>query len=125
MKPLSIIQIAALLLIFPSEAFNQGVTLTRNPYIQKPSVNSVLIAWGTQDSTDSVVEYGLDSSLGLTATATALVALPVGTPDSTFLHGVEITGLEPNTTYYYQVLSGGDTLSDVESFHTNNDTLNP
>ena len=41
------------------------------------------------------------------------------------LHGVEITGLEPNTTYYYQVLSGGDTLSEVENFHTNNDTLNP
>ena len=125
MKPLSIIQIAALLLIFPSEAFNKGVTLTRNPYIQKPSVNSVLIAWGTQDSTDSVVEYGLDPTLGSSATDTALVALPVGTPDSTFLHGVKITGLEPNTTYYYQVLSDGDTLSEVEIFHTNNDTLNP
>ncbi|MCH8837106.1 MAG: metallophosphoesterase family protein, partial [Candidatus Marinimicrobia bacterium] len=126
MKPLNIIQIAALLLIFPSEAFSQADSLTRYPYIQKPSVNSVLIAWGTQDSTDSVVEYGLlSSSLGLTATDTALIILHPGFPDSTFLHGVDLTGLDPNTTYYYQVLSGGDTLSNVETFHTNNDTLNP
>ncbi|MCH7574338.1 MAG: fibronectin type III domain-containing protein [Candidatus Marinimicrobia bacterium] len=126
MKFLKVIQ-AVLLLIIPSEIFSQDTTLTRYPYIQKPSVNSVLIAWGTQDSTDSVVEYGSTSSLGSSASDAALVALPiVGSPDSTFyLHGVEITGLAPNTTYYYQVLSGGDTLSAVENFHTNNDTLNP
>ncbi|MCH8327045.1 MAG: metallophosphoesterase [Candidatus Marinimicrobia bacterium] len=116
---------ALLLLVFASAAFSQGVTLTRDPYIQKPSVNSVLIAWGTQEKTDGVVEYGSDPSLGLTATDTALIILHPGFPDSTFLHGVEITGLDPNTTYYYQVLSGGDTLSAVEMFHTNNDTLNP
>ena len=122
MKPLNIIQIAVLLLIFPSEAFNQGVTLTRYPYIQKPDVNSVLIAWGTQEEADGVVEYGLTSSLGSSAADTAFVVLPV---TDMVLHGVEITGLEPNTTYYYQVLSGGDTLSEVETFHTNSDTFNP
>ena len=111
MKFLIFVQIAAFMLMIPSEAFSQTVTLTRDPYIQKPTVNSVLIAWGTQDSSDSVVEYGLDSSFGLTATDTALIILHSGFPDSTFLHGVEITGLNPNTTYYYQVLSGGDTLS--------------
>jgi hypothetical protein len=124
MKLLNILQTAILFLLFCSEtAFTQSITLTRYPYIQKPNVNSVLIAWGTQEETDGVVEYGLTSSLGSSASDTALVVLPI--PDSTFLHGVEITGLEPNTTYYYQVLSGGDTLSDVEIFHTNNDTLNP
>ena len=124
MKLLKTIQIALLLLIFPSEAFNRGATLTRYPYISKPSVNSVLIAWGTQDSTDGVVEYGLTSSLGLSAAETDLVILP-DIAKTGFLHGVEITGLEPKTTYFYQVLSGGDTLSAVETFHTNNDTLDP
>jgi len=124
MKLLKIIHTALLLLVFASAAFGQGATLTRYPYVQRPGVNSVLIAWGTQDSTDGVVEYGLTSSLGSSSTDSSLVVLP-DIAITGFLHGVEITGLEPHTTYYYQVLSGGDTLSAVEIFHTNNDTLNP
>jgi hypothetical protein len=65
------------------------------------------------------VEYGLTPSLGSVVTYTALEEL----------HGVEITGLEPETTYYYrvssQVSSGEADSSEVENFHTNNDTSHP
>ena len=38
---------------------------------------------------------------------------------SQFFHNVEITGLEPDTTYYYQIpASNGTTESDVLSFRT-------
>ena len=108
------------MLLFSSEAaFTQSITLTRYPYIQRPTTNSVLIAWKTDSLSISAVEYGLTPSLGSVVTYTALEEL----------HGVEITGLEPETTYYYrvssQVSSGEADSSEVENFHTNNDTSHP
>ncbi len=120
MKYLKLTIIAAFMLIFASEvAFTQNISITRYPYIQKPTTNSVLIAWKTDSLSNSRVEYGLLPSLGSVVTDTTLIEL----------HGIGITGLESNTTYYYrvssQLASGAADSSEVETFHTNNDTLNP
>jgi phosphodiesterase/alkaline phosphatase D-like protein len=54
------------------------------------------IGWTTNEPADGQVEYGLSPSYGSSS--------PV-TPALTTGHSITITGLQPNTTYYYRVLS--------------------
>ncbi|MBI2664469.1 fibronectin type III domain-containing protein [Candidatus Woesearchaeota archaeon] len=61
-----------------------------------PGIESAEISWSTNESSTSQVEYGLTSSLGsFTALDPALVVS----------HSVELSGLSPDTTYYYRVIS--------------------
>jgi hypothetical protein len=86
-----------------SEAAAQ--TLKRGPYLQSGSDSRVTVCWRTDVPTDSRVEYGLDPGSLDSA---------VDDPASVINHAVTLTGLEPNTTYYYSigttsvVLAGGD-----------------
>ena len=52
------------------------------------------VTWTTDETSDSTVEYGTTTTLGSTASG------PSGTS-----HSVELTGLTPNTRYYYRVTS--------------------
>jgi hypothetical protein len=79
--------------------------VTRGPYLQSGSSSSVVVRWRTDGATDSTVRYG--TALGsLTSEASA--------PGFAAEHEVRLTGLLPNTTYYYSVgttssaLTGGD-----------------
>ncbi|MFC1742290.1 PKD domain-containing protein, partial [Nanoarchaeota archaeon] len=56
---------------------------------------SANITWGTDQSSDSLVEYGLTTALG-SSTSDATM---------TFSHNMPLSGLTPNTTYYYNVTS--------------------
>jgi hypothetical protein len=82
------------------------------PYLQNPSSNSIYICW--HDSTTSLtkVEYGTTFSLGQTTAGNA------ETIYGTYVwHSVKLTGLLPNTEYYYRVISGLGS-SQVYSFRT-------
>lgn len=101
----SILVVAAgLLLAFP--AFAQ-LTVTRGPYLQRPTDTGMIIRWRTDVASDSRVNFG-SSPTSLTQT--------VQDPASVTEHKVTISGLQPNTTYFYsiesnsQVLAGGDSL---------------
>jgi photosystem II stability/assembly factor-like uncharacterized protein len=79
--------------------------LTRRPYLQQGTANSIIVRWGTGDTADSRVLYG--SSPGNLSNE---VTVPGPATD----HTVTLTGLEPNTRYYYavatatEILAGGD-----------------
>jgi hypothetical protein len=80
-------------------------TLTRGPYLQMGTPTSQILRWRTDIATDSRVQLG--------ASPTALnLTIDVATP--TTEHAVVVTGLDPNTVYYYAVgttatrLAGGD-----------------
>ena len=96
-------------------AVSQDINLTRYPYIQKPTTTSVVIAWKTEEASDSVVEYGTTTAYGLM----------VSEPTMTTQHAVMLTGLASDTTYYYRVSSGGVVLAEGDSFHTHRDESNP
>ncbi len=77
----------------------------RGPYIQLTTPSSATVVWRTDGASTSTLRYGsapdaLDSTLTDSSTATQ--------------HEVEITGLQPDTKYYYAVgpaeasLAGGD-----------------
>jgi len=56
---------------------------------------SATIIWTTDEPADSVVNYGNTTTLGLTASDASLVTS----------HSVSLGGLDPATTYYYEVQS--------------------
>ncbi len=57
--------------------------------------SSATISWTTDEESDSVVNYGTDTSLGNTALDASLVTS----------HSIALTGLMADTTYYYEVQS--------------------
>jgi PKD repeat protein len=88
-----------------SVARSAAATLTRGPYLQIGTPTSVIVRWRTAESTQSRVLYG-DAPGNLTDV--------VSDATSTTEHEIEITGLSPNTRYYYtvgteaEILAGGD-----------------
>src|SRR5688500_6337616 len=102
-------RLASLLVLVLSLGVSQfafAQTVTRGPYLQMANDDAVSVRWRTGTATDSVVRYG---SSPTTLSQSALVS---GTRTE---HEVRVTGLNPDTTYYYSVgsssatLAGGDT----------------
>lgn len=68
--------------------------VTRGPYLQKGTPNSVVVRWRSRVPTSSILNYGTSpSNMNVQLTA----------PDCGTEHEIEITGLNPNTTYYYEL----------------------
>ena len=68
--------------------------VVRGPYLQKGTSNSVIIKYRTNTSTESIVNYGTSlGSLTLSETDTSLK----------IDHEVTLTGLTPNTKYYFDI----------------------
>jgi methionine-rich copper-binding protein CopC len=80
---------------------NDGITLTRGPYMNMALQNSIVIRWRTDVATNSKVSYGTTSG-NLTESFT----------DNTNVteHIVTLTGLNTNTLYYYSIGSTTQTL---------------
>lgn len=79
--------------------------LARGPYMNLGTATAVTIRWRTDSSTDSVVQYGTDPNN---------LDQVMGVVGATTEHVVPVTGLVPDTGYYYAVgdsagpLDGGD-----------------
>lgn len=83
-------------------------TLTRGPYLQLGTSTSIIVRWRTDQATDAVVTYGV--TLGnLTASATS--------GSLTTDHAVAVTGLQPDTRYYYAVGTSSITLTGGDASH--------
>ena len=77
------------------------LSVTRSPYLMLGTPTSVTVRWRTSIPTDSAVRYGTSpGALNETASSAA----------ETKEHIVPITGLLPNTKYYYSVGTASETL---------------
>ena len=84
-----------------------------NPYLQSSTDTSIYICWNAYPGEESVVEYGTNESLGHSASGSVYVF-----PDSSrWWHTVKLSGLTPNTTYYYKAKTG-DFESELYRFTT-------
>ncbi|MCB0537606.1 MAG: metallophosphoesterase [Bacteroidetes bacterium] len=95
--------------IFYSHLFSQ---LNRYPYIQSTTQTSTIIAWKTDNTVIGRVKYGLnpnnlDNSI-----------LESGASKH---HAITLTGLQKDTKYYYQILTGNTVLAE-EYFNTAKDS---
>jgi hypothetical protein len=78
------------------------IVVTRGPYIQMVSQNSLFIRWRTNVPTDSRIDYGTIP----TAQNSQVI---IGT--STTEHEVQLSGLNADTKYYYSIGHSGNLLS--------------
>lgn len=89
-------------------------TLTRGPYLQMANSTSMTIRWRTTQSTLGRVNYGLvDGTLNMTQAEAAI-------PNWPYDHVVTLTGLTPNTPYFYSIGTAANTLANGPeyTFHT-------
>lgn len=82
--------------------------LTRGPYLQSVTTDSIVIVWETDAPADSRVDYGLTPDLGMSVTDATPVAH----------HAITLTDLLPYTQYAYQASAGGAPLGPVSTFRT-------
>ncbi len=93
-----------------------GQNITRGPYIQMNTPTSTILRWRTSNSTDSKVWYG-DSPGNLTQTKSV--------SGSRTDHEIQITGLTPNTIYYYAVGNVSVQIAGADSNHYFKTSPNP
>ncbi|HEX5025712.1 MAG TPA: metallophosphoesterase [Agriterribacter sp.] len=88
------------------------------PYLQYATKNSIRIYWETSDSSSTQVQYGAAKF----NTGKPNLSRHQTIPGLRSMHHIELTGLDPQTNYFYRVLSvlpGGDTIaSQVNTFQT-------
>jgi hypothetical protein len=83
------------------------------PYLQTPTENSIYISWHSTNASNTIVKYGTDSAnLNLTSAGSSQL---INGNASYRWHTVQLTGLQPNTEYFYKCYSGTD--STQPQFH--------
>jgi len=80
----------------------------RGPYLQSGTPTGVIVKWRTDVETDAVVRYGpTPNDLDYVA----------GDPTPTTEHEVQLSGLSPDTQYYYSIGSSGGTQAGGEDYY--------
>lgn len=82
--------------------------VTRGPYLQLGTPDSVVVRWRTATPTDSRVRYG---------TAPGNLTAVVDVAGNTTEHAVTLAGLTPDTTYYYSIGSSSAFLAGDDAGH--------
>ena len=82
------------------------------PYLEDAEPDHIHISWMTDSGTETTVDWGVTESLGSSTTGTAFTNI-----FGDVMHEVEIIGLTPQTSYFYQVTTGA-LSSDVIQFKT-------
>src|SRR5688572_15058528 len=84
-----------------------------SPYLQTPTSTSIWITWKTATGTETRVELGTSQS--------QLAQVVTGTSETLradyIYHSAQVTGLQPDTFYYYRIKTGTET-SQVYRFRT-------
>ena len=79
-----------------------GQIIVRGPYLQKGTTTSVVVKWRTDTNDSSIIEFSTDTSFSSKITSSD------ATPKTE--HELEITGLLPNTKYFYRIGIDGSLL---------------
>ena len=80
--------------LVPRLSINESLQVSRGPYLQTGTPTSVIVKWNTLSPTDSRVQYG-----NAPGNLTGSVSSAVLTND----HEIVLSGLSPDTTYYYSI----------------------
>ena len=98
----------AALLALATAAPALAATLERGPYLQRAASAGVIVRWRTVEATDTLLEWGL---------APDLLDSDFLDPAPTREHRVELSGLAPETSYYYAVGSSAGRLAGGDAGH--------
>jgi phosphodiesterase/alkaline phosphatase D-like protein len=126
MKNITVASIAALLLLFTIAGFAQerkeAVRITNGPNVEFVGADRAQIAWSTNVNSGQIVRYGTEPN----HLAEMKEARWGGEREKNgdYLHKLELSGLTPGTTYYFDVESskaaetGTNLIGNVKSFQT-------
>lgn len=90
-------------------AQTRATTVTRGPWLTVPTPTAMTLRWRTSAATNSTVRYGLSpTALTLAVTDAASVTE----------HSVTLTGLSPDTRYYYSVGTSTGALAGGTASHS-------
>lgn len=95
--------LTTLILLCCSVVLHAGSSLMRGPYLQVSTSSEITVRWRTDSLTVGKVLYG--NSLGMYT--------GMQTGNATQEHEIKLTGLTPDTKYYYAILADNDTLTPV------------
>jgi hypothetical protein len=81
-------------------------SIVRGPYLQSGTSTSAIVKWRTNNATDSKVNYG-----------TSVGSLPLSVSDGTLTteHELTLTGLTPNTKYFFNIANASVVYLPAES----------
>ncbi len=91
-------------------------SISMSPYLQTPTTSSIYISWHSVNNVTPEVKYGTSAS-NLNQTASGSSQLINGNANYRW-HTVKLTGLSPNTEYFYKCYSGSDSTPTVYPFKT-------
>jgi hypothetical protein len=80
--------------VFTLQLNSQSISVSRGPYLNQATPNSVIIKWRTSQSTTSQVWFGTNLN--------SLTSFSFNIANNTN-HEIKISGLQPATKYYYMV----------------------
>ena len=102
------------LVLTATQALSQ--TITRGPLLQNPDADATkaTFVWWTNSAGNSTVEYGLTPALGQSVTVAQAGSCEVGSAGT--CHTVTVTGLTPDTVYYYRLLTNGNQVAATTYF---------
>ena len=86
----------------------ETIQIVRGPYLQLGTPHSIVVRWRTNTPTSSRVTYGLSPN-NLTESVVQSASITE--------HAVTLTGLEPDTTYFYAVGSASAVLAGGDANH--------
>ena len=96
-------------LLMPAKG--QALQFEAGPYLQQVTQTSITIVWLTDQPASSTVEFGQKASLGN----------KMGAPNKSKVHEVTLTGLAPETPFFYRVNSEANSQklqSEIYTFQT-------
>jgi acid phosphatase type 7 len=94
LQKLNLILIYCILSICVLSIKVDGQAIVRSPYLQMATPTSIIVKWRTDLATGSKVSFGLSSTQ-----LSNVVSIETNTTE----HEVKLSGLQPNTVYYYNV----------------------
>jgi hypothetical protein len=104
-----------------SETPTTTVTTVRQPYLQQPTENSMVVVWATREPGPATLRYGASTGTARTsapATSRLVTATATGLAFDYYQHTAAIAGLSTNTTYAYQPLVDGTAAAPERTFKT-------
>lgn len=92
--------LAILLQIGPIIQDVNSQNILKGPYLIEPGLTSLTIRWELDNNSDYAMEYRLD-----TKKAKQVKLTLKGTKNNAYLYEAKLTGLKPNSIYYYRIIS--------------------
>lgn len=89
-----------------NQPLSAHVVLNREPYLQLTTQTTSIVSWRTDTASEGVVEYGETPLLGQTARSGRQAER----------HDVVLSGLRPDTRYYYRLVESGKPITPRYSF---------